>query len=113
MPNRIEQTLGSDPNQKEEFLPSFWVAAAEEEGTSFVKVLLRRPALNFAVTLEGRKTLDDDEALWLSGPDIFEELITERKLLPGGEYEEVSFKALETLGLPPQFTYFVRLRVEQ
>ncbi|MBI2926633.1 MAG: hypothetical protein HYY24_13135 [Verrucomicrobia bacterium] len=63
-----------------------------------------------AIVLEGRSSLHEDSP-WLSGPDLFEELVTERAALPDGEYEEVSFKVLESLGETVRPTYFLRLRL--
>lgn len=111
LPNLVEQHLGSDPNRANNVLDLVRLSFVEAAGESFLKVTLRRPVLNQVGTLvlEGREAFDGSP--WLAGPDVFEELVNERRVLAGGEYEEVSFKALATRGASVRPTYFLRLRV--
>ncbi|MBI2926630.1 MAG: HYR domain-containing protein [Verrucomicrobia bacterium] len=114
VPNAVEQTVGTDPNRQDNVLDVVRLSFAEEDGEQFLKVSYRRPAFGAAgqIVLEGRASLDEDSP-WLTGPDLFEELSTERALLPDGEYEEVSVKVIETLGARVRPSYFLRLRLLQ
>lgn len=112
--NAVERSFGSNPNARNNVLDLVRFSFAEEDGEQFLKVTLRRPKLGGAgqFILEGRASLDPDVP-WLSGPDLFEELPTEKIALSDGEYEQVSYKAVETLGQRVRPTYFLRLRLVQ
>jgi hypothetical protein len=110
--NAAERTFGTNPSQTDSVLDIVRLSFSEEDGEQFLKVSYRRPTFGAAgqIVLEGRTSLDEDSP-WLSGPDLFEELSTERALLPDGEYEQVSVRVIETLGARVRPSYFLRLRL--
>lgn len=107
IPNVIEQATGADPKKINTVLDIVHLSIAQEGGVAFLKVTYKRPANGAPpqLVLEGRRAA---AAEWRSGPDIFEELVGETKAL--GDYEQVSFKALESAGKVAEELYFVRLR---
>ncbi len=105
--NGAEKGTGSDPNDPAS--PYAWgfeiYVAQDEGGTEYLWVKIRKPILGEGI-LEGNR----EPAGWRSGPDIFEEQVEERRILPGGEYEERVYKARETANLAGG-RYFVRYLV--
>ena len=108
--NTVEEKIGSDPNDPNDPGTGIEIFVEEEGvGAPYLEVRVRRQVLAppGSCFLEGSRDL----LSWLSGPDIFEELVTETEVLPGGEYEDVSFKARETIGMPLD-RYFVRYQAD-
>lgn len=108
IPNVIEQSSGTDPKKKTSVLDIVHLSIADEGGVQFLKVTYKRPVAEngLVLILEGRRAAAD--SVWQSGPDIFEELPGETVVMQA--YEQVSFKALETVGKVSEQLYFVRLR---
>lgn len=84
------------------------LSIATEGGVQFLKVSYKRPigGNGIELVLEGRT--DAEGADWKSGPDIFQFLGDET--IPMGAYEQVFYKAVETVGKLAEQLYFVRLR---
>jgi hypothetical protein len=108
--NGGEKKIDSDPNEPTDPLAGVTILVDDADSPGrYLKVIVRRPVLAApgACFLEGSRDLHT----WLAGADIFEELVTETRTLPGGEYEEVSFRARETIGMPLD-RYFVRYQAD-
>ncbi|MBM3821913.1 MAG: HYR domain-containing protein [Verrucomicrobia bacterium] len=108
IPNAIEQATGADPKLKTTVLDILKLSIATEGGVQFLKVSYKRPigGNGIELVLEGRT--DAEGADWKSGPDIFQFLGDET--IPMGAYEQVFYKAVETVGKLAEQLYFVRLR---
>jgi hypothetical protein len=108
--NGGEKKIDSDPNDPTDPLAGVTIFVDDADSPErYLKVIVRRPVLAApgACFLEGSRDLHT----WIAGADIFEELVTETRTLPGGEYEEVSFRARETIGMPLD-RYFVRYQAD-
>lgn len=108
IPNVIEQSTGADPKKKTTVLDILKLSIATEAGVQYLKVTYKRPfdGNGPELILEGRSDAAGSE--WKSGPDIFQLLGDET--IPMGSFEQVSFKAIETVGKLAEQLYFVRLR---
>jgi hypothetical protein len=108
--NLEESQGGSDPTNANDRSAAPKLSLVQLGDFVFLKITLRERVLGGGVSVapEGSRDLGS----WRSGADIFEPLVTETVVLPGGEYREVSYLARETVGPQAAPYYFIRLRYE-
>jgi hypothetical protein len=107
--NGYEQHIDSDPNNPDDPSSPFATEIVTENGSTFLKISFIQPVLSLAGNLLPERSSNLIQGAWEPGLDLFEPLPYETFNLPGGAYQEVFFKALETVDPTALREYFVRL----
>lgn len=110
--NLCEEDAGSDPLDPGSLpISDVHEFGSDAQGNGFLVVRVRRPTVTGTgfCRLEGSLDLE----AWNGGADAFREIVAERRILPGGQFEELAFIALDTVGAPMGGRYFIRLTYDE
>ncbi len=110
--NDIEESLGSNPNQKDSLPSLLQIANEADEAGPFSIVYLPQPASGDAPRLELEGLPAFDGSLWESGPDLFEELPA--RTIPGanGQHPRIAYKVRQPPGDGSVRSFFLRVKLK-